>query len=107
MSFVPTTVFTNTSRLHEGKGVARGSGGLLTPLFQLVKDPYGTIVGTTAQQEAQATRDEQGRRQVLCLRMKNVGTSPCLPHSQANARVGGIIRRMESGCLGAGHARRQ
>jgi TAG lipase/steryl ester hydrolase/phospholipase A2/LPA acyltransferase len=60
------------------KGASQGSGGLLTPLFQLVRDPYGTIVGTTNTQDAPDVEEEgdlEDRKQVLYLRMKDVGAA--------------------------------
>jgi TAG lipase/steryl ester hydrolase/phospholipase A2/LPA acyltransferase len=88
MSFVPNTVFTNSSRLHGGnggtggshgvKGASQSSGGLFTPLFQLVRDPYGTIVGTADPQNApnlEEEEDQEDRKQVLHLHMKDVGVA--------------------------------
>lgn len=88
MSFVPNTVFTSSSRLHGGnggaggnngvKGASQSSGGLFTPLFQLVRDPYGTLVGSADPQEVSDVEEdeqEEDRKQVLYLRMKDVGVA--------------------------------
>jgi hypothetical protein len=60
------------------KGASQGSGGLFTPLFQLVRDPYGTIVGTADPQDAPNVEEEEDledRKQVLYLHMKDVGSA--------------------------------
>lgn len=88
MSLLSDTVFAGaSSRLHIGASqntthkVVRKSkshGGFLTPLVQLVRDPVGTL-GTTISNynvpDKEATAFDASRRQILYLRMKDVGTS--------------------------------
>jgi TAG lipase/steryl ester hydrolase/phospholipase A2/LPA acyltransferase len=57
---------------------SKSHGGLLAPLVQLARDPFGTLHNVVSHQRSvpgpDAQRDDENRRQILYLRMKNVGT---------------------------------
>jgi TAG lipase/steryl ester hydrolase/phospholipase A2/LPA acyltransferase len=87
MSLLSDTIFTGGStRLHvrgghNGPKVIRKSksyGGFLPPLAQLVRNPIGTLggaVGDYKVPEPDGGAANANRRQILYLRMKDVGTS--------------------------------
>ena len=87
MSFLSDTVFSGSStRLHvaesqsnNGRVVrkSKSHGGLLSPLAQLVRNPVqsiGNVVGSHYNASVQDALDDASRRQILYLRMNNVGT---------------------------------
>lgn len=98
MSFVTNSLLSGGARLHvergdsEGKnGVKRtsqGPSGLLAPLIQLVKNPFGVIGGGEAPQESQTNTEEEDRRQLLYLRMKDVSGFERVTLSHANDGTG-------------------
>jgi TAG lipase/steryl ester hydrolase/phospholipase A2/LPA acyltransferase len=87
MSLLSDTIFSGGStRLHapgqqHGRKNLRKSkshAGLLAPLVQLARDPFGTLNNAVSHQRSvpgpdDALRDDEDRRQILYLRMKNVG----------------------------------
>lgn len=87
MSLLSDTLFSvGSARLHSG-GVkngpkvirkSRSDGRLLGPLVQLVRDPVGTLNNAVSSQlsvpEADALGSDAQRRQILYLRLKDVGT---------------------------------
>jgi TAG lipase/steryl ester hydrolase/phospholipase A2/LPA acyltransferase len=88
MSLLTDTIFSGGStRLHVGEkknGVkslrkSKSHGGLLAPLVQLARNPIGALhnaIGNQLSVPETATHaaDADGRRQILYLRMNNVGT---------------------------------
>lgn len=84
MSFLNDTVLPGTGRLHANDGQRRGqkrqgqSGGLLRPLVQLIRNPAGVYEGflgshdNSAQNAQPGVLDQESRRQVLYLRIKDV-----------------------------------
>jgi TAG lipase/steryl ester hydrolase/phospholipase A2/LPA acyltransferase len=90
MSFLSDTVLSGAStRLHiagtpnQGNKPIRKSkshGGFLSPLTKLVRNPaqsIGDVIGSNYDAPFQDTVDENaGRKQILYLRMKNVGALP-------------------------------
>jgi hypothetical protein len=87
MSFLSDTVFSGSStRLHvagnqpSGGNVIRKSkshGGFLSPLSQLVRNPVqslGNAVSSHYNAPFQDALNDASRKQILYLRMKNVGT---------------------------------
>lgn len=88
MSFLSDTVLSGGStRLHvaesrnTGERVTRNSkshGGFLSPLTKLVRNPVQSLGDALASHYPASVQDEldedAGRKQILYLRMKNVGT---------------------------------
>jgi TAG lipase/steryl ester hydrolase/phospholipase A2/LPA acyltransferase len=65
---------------HGCKGIrkSKSHGGLLSPLVRMARDPLGTLNNAVGTQLSVPETDTLGvdadRRQILYLRMKNVGT---------------------------------
>jgi TAG lipase/steryl ester hydrolase/phospholipase A2/LPA acyltransferase len=87
MSLLSDTIFSGSStRLHTGglkngrKNIrkSKSHGGLLAPLVQLARDPVGALNNAIGKQYNVSETDTLGadadRKQILYLRMKNVGT---------------------------------
>ncbi|CAE7204994.1 hypothetical protein CFE70_008528 [Pyrenophora teres f. teres 0-1] len=85
MSLLSDTFFSRgSSRLHRGRNdhsavrKTQSHGGFLSPLAQLVRDPIGTLGGSTADGNHVPEKDagpvEASRRQVLYLHMKDAET---------------------------------
>jgi hypothetical protein len=111
MSFLYDPV-ASTSRLFLGaaengakKGLrkSKSHAGFLSPLIHLVRDPVGTIGGVIFEDgplgiavgDAEA---EEGRRQVLYLRMRNV--SLCVPFVAYQEREADRIKRLKATTTG-------
>jgi TAG lipase/steryl ester hydrolase/phospholipase A2/LPA acyltransferase len=87
MSLLSDIIFTGGSaRLHVREGhngpkvirKTQSHGGFLTPLAQLVRNPIVTLGGAVGDYnvpEPDGGAAEANRRQILYLRMKDVGTS--------------------------------
>jgi len=82
MSLFSDTVLSGGARLHitregpVGSDGTKPSSGLRAhwnPLLRLVKDPLGLIGGASVSPEAQTLKDEEDRKQLLYLRMRDVG----------------------------------
>jgi TAG lipase/steryl ester hydrolase/phospholipase A2/LPA acyltransferase len=87
MSLLTDTVFSGGStRLHTREDQygcrsirkSKSHGGLLSPLIRMARDPLGTLNNVVGTQPNVPQTDTLGvdadRRQILYLRMKNVGT---------------------------------
>jgi TAG lipase/steryl ester hydrolase/phospholipase A2/LPA acyltransferase len=88
MSLLTDTIFSGGStRLHVAEkkngvkrvGKSKSHGGLLAPFVQLARNPIGALqnaIGTQLSVPETDTHaaDADGRRQILYLRMNNVGT---------------------------------
>jgi TAG lipase/steryl ester hydrolase/phospholipase A2/LPA acyltransferase len=87
MSLLTDAIFSGGStRLHtrdEQHGCrsirkSKSHGGLLSPLVRMARDPLGTLNNAVGTQNSVPVTDTLGadadRRQILYLRMKNVGT---------------------------------
>lgn len=113
MSFLSDTVLSGGStRLHvaryqdnSGKVVrkSRSHGGFLSPLSKLARSSVqsiGEAINYSHNASSQNALDENaGRRQILYLRMKNVGTrsrDPC--YHMLTVLAGRDLQRMESRC---------
>ncbi|KAJ4358450.1 Lipase 5 [Didymosphaeria variabile] len=82
MSFVSDTLLSGGARLHIGRGGHQGKDvgeqscqtqrGRLDPLIRLVKDPFGVLGrGRDVDENAQKVKDEEPRKQLLYLRMRD------------------------------------
>lgn len=95
MSLVSDTVLSGSARLHTERGGTAGkdgakktsqspTGGLFTPLIQLVKDPLGSILSAIETEEARGALLEQTeRKQLLYLRLRDVSVLAPLRLSHA------------------------
>lgn len=93
MSFLYDSVLPGTTRLYSSGGAdlkdnqrrlrkSQSHSGFFTPLIHLVRDPVGTIgsaVGTfqdASEPAAPIGPDDDSRKQILYLRMRNVSVRP-------------------------------
>jgi hypothetical protein len=119
MSFVSDTLLSGGARLHVARGEHQGNdagkrssqsqGGRLDPLIRLVKDPFGLLGGgRDADENAQkVNEEEEDRKQLLRLRMRDVSVGTCLRFHMLTVPIGRVLRRLESRCGRVGYPRRQ
>lgn len=84
MSFVSDTLLSGGARLHVARGGNHGAdsgkrtsqgqsqGGRFEPLFRFVKDPLGALGGPRDADEVRKAEEEEHRKQLLQLRMREV-----------------------------------